>query len=401
MEADKRKKRLSGAMAFVLLMSVVSLFSDMTHEGASSIMGAYLAMAGASAAAIGFVSGLGEFIGYALRLVTGIIADKTRRYWPMTIIGYIIDCFAIPLLALVPQGGWVWACLIIVIQRTGKAIKKPAKDTMTSFAASQLGAGKGFAIQEMLDQIGAFLGPVMLFLVMLIKRGNDTYEAYRLCLALLGIPALITVALVLFSRKKFPHPENFEPEEKTEEKLKLSKKFILYIAAISFVALGFVDFSLITMHVTRNSLISAENLPLLYAAAMLIDAAAAFVFGWVYDKRGMKVLVAAAVLTAGFSIPIFLFNTVGATVAGVLLWGVGMGAQESILKSVITTIVPKSARAAGFGVFQTAFGAAWFAGSWVLGLLYDKSLLAFVIFSVAAQLVAAVLFALSAKAKDA
>ncbi len=154
-------------------MGIVSLFSDMTHEGAASILGAYLSLAGASAAAIGFVSGLGEMIGYSLRLVTGWLTDRTKKYWPMTILGYVIDSMAIPALALVPRGGWIWACALIVLQRTGKAVKKPAKDTLLSFAATQTGAGKSFAIQEFLDQIGAFLGPVILFLVMLLKQSED------------------------------------------------------------------------------------------------------------------------------------------------------------------------------------------------------------------------------------
>ncbi len=192
-------------------MGIVSLFSDMTHEGAASILGAYLSLAGASAAAIGFVSGLGEMIGYSLRLVTGWLTDRTKKYWPMTILGYVIDSMAIPALALVPRGGWIWACALIVLQRTGKAVKKPAKDTLLSFAATQTGAGKSFAIQEFLDQIGAFLGPVILFLVMLLKQSEDLYSVYSVCFAILGIPAIVTVALLLLAKRRYPEPEKFEP----------------------------------------------------------------------------------------------------------------------------------------------------------------------------------------------
>ena len=157
-----KRKKLTSAMSFIVLLGIVSLFSDMTHEGASSIRGAYLSILGASAATIGFVSGLGELVGYSLRFVFGRLTDKTKKYWAMTIAGYVIDCFAVPALALVPKDGWIWACILLMIERTGKAIKKPAKNTLLSFAASQEGAGKSFAIQEALDQIGAFLGPLML-----------------------------------------------------------------------------------------------------------------------------------------------------------------------------------------------------------------------------------------------
>ncbi len=171
-----KKHKLSQAMLFILLFGLVSLCSDMTHEGASSIRGAYLALLGASAGTIGFVSGLGEMIGYSLRYLFGKLTDRTKRYWPMTILGYVLDIAAVPALALVGENGWVAACLLLVVQRMGKAIKKPAKDTILSFAASQEGVGKSFGVQEVLDQLGAFLGPVLLYLVMLSRTGGDTFR---------------------------------------------------------------------------------------------------------------------------------------------------------------------------------------------------------------------------------
>ena len=137
-----RGKKMSQAMAFIVLFGIVSLFSDMTHEGASSIRGAYLALLGASAGTIGFISGLGELVGYSMRYVFGKLTDKSKHYWPMTIAGYVLDVLAVPALALVGDHGWIWACALLVIQRMGKAIKKPAKDTIMSFAASQEGGGQ-------------------------------------------------------------------------------------------------------------------------------------------------------------------------------------------------------------------------------------------------------------------
>lgn len=375
-------------MTFILLMGVVSLFSDITHEGAASILGDFLSMAGASAAAIGFTSGLGELIGYSLRLVTGYIADKTKKYWPLTIIGYIIDCLAVPALALVPNGGWILACILLVIQRTGKAIKKPAKDTILSFAASKEGVGKSFAIQELLDQIGAFLGPVALFLVLLVKQNGDTFHNYSISFALLGIPALTTILLLFFAKQKFPAPEQFEVEEKPKERIKNNQGFIFYIIAISLFALGYIDFTLITMHTARAQLLPETTLPLLYAGAMIIDAFAALFFGWLYDRHGIKVLMLSMILAAPFAIFIFAFSTRWALYLGAALWGVGMGAQESVLKAAVTTLVPKQSRASGFGIFQTAFGVSWFLGSWLMGSLYDVSINGMIAFSVVAQLLA-------------
>ena len=149
-------------MMFLFLMGVISLFSDMTHEGARSILGEYLDLAGASAATIGFVSGFGELCGYSLRMLSGFLADKTKKYWLLVILGYALQVLAIPALALIPQNGWVVACGLVILERIGKAVKKPAKNTLVSFAASEVGVGKGFAFLEFLDQLGAFIGTVIL-----------------------------------------------------------------------------------------------------------------------------------------------------------------------------------------------------------------------------------------------
>ena len=396
-------------MLFIILFGIVSLFSDMTHEGASSIRGAYLSLLGASAATIGFISGLGELIGYSMRYVFGKLTDKSKQYWPMTIVGYVLDIIAVPALALVGEHGWIAACVLLVIQRMGKAIKKPAKDTIMSFAASQEGVGKSFGIQEVLDQIGAFIGPVLLYLVMLFKTEGTTFEIYSTCFAVLAIPGAITLILLIVTRCKFPNPEHFEPEPKEYIPFKMKKEFILYIAGISLFAFGFIDYSIIIMHVSRtyshlasglsetSALVSTGNLPLLYAGAMLVDAVAALFFGMMYDKNGVKALVWSTVISAPFAVFVFAFDSVPMLLLGVALWGVGMGAQESILRAAVTSMVPKASRATGYGVFECSFGAFWFLGSWLMGVLYDVSIPAMIAVSVIAQLAAIPLYIGSSK----
>ena len=379
-------------MTLVVLFGMVSLFSDMTHESANSIRGAFLSLAGASAAVIGFVSGLGELVGYGLRYVFGRLTDRTRRYWPMVLFGYALDVVAVPALALVGRNGWVLACALLIIQRLGKAIKKPAKDTVMSFAASQEGVGKSFAIQELLDQIGAVLGPLLLYLIMLFQHRDDTFSDYRSCFAFLAIPGAITLLLLWLTYKRFPHPENFEPEPKEYVPFRVSKRFVVYILGISLFAFGFADYSLIVMHFSRQHLFTAAVLPLLYALAMLTDAASAFVFGWLFDRHARLSLVVSTLVAAPFAVFAFLGSDMASVVTGVVLWGIGMGAQESILKAAVATMVPKRSRATGYGIFECCFGAAWFLGSWLLGVLYDQSLVAMVIVSVAAQLLAAIVF---------
>lgn len=406
---EKKNKRMTSAMLFIVLFGVVSMFSDMTHEGAASIRGAYLSLLGASAATIGFVSGLGELVGYSMRYIFGKFTDKTKKYWPMTIIGYVLDIVAVPALALVGENGWVAACALLIVQRMGKAIKKPAKDTIMSFAASQEGIGKSFGIQEVLDQFGAFLGPVLLYVVMLFKTEGTTFEIYALCFAVLAIPGAVTLLLLALTRRKFPNPEQFEPEPKEFVPFKMKKEFVLYIAGISLFAFGFVDYSIIIMHVSRTqsalaaglsetgALVSTGALPLLYAGAMLVDAVAALVFGFIYDKRGVAALVVSTLISAPFAVLVFMGDSVVSLLCGIALWGVGMGAQESILKAAVTSMVSKTARATGYGIFECSFGVFWFFGSWLMGLLYDANMTVMVAVSVAAQLAAIPCYLLSAR----
>lgn len=384
-------------MAFILLMGIVSMFSDMTHESANSILGAYLSLAGASATAIGFVSGLGMCLGYSLRLLTGYVADRTHQYWTLCIAGYILDLVFVPLLALVPEGGWMLACCFVIMERVGKAVKKPAKDTLMSFAAKQAGPGKSFAIQEFLDQLGAFLGPIILYVVLVYQGTKDLFSAYQVCFAVLALPAAVTILLLFFAKRKFPHPEEFEPEVKDEAPFHLNRTFILYIIGISIFALGFLDFPLITMHVLRSGLVAGQDVSLLYAAAMGVDAIAALCCGWLYDRWGLKTLVIPTVLAAPFVWLIFGTDSFPLLCLGVALWGIGMGAQESVLKSAVTTIVPKKNRSSGFGIFETSFGICWFLGSWFSGWLYDCDINVMIAFCLITQLLAIPFYLLSAR----
>ena len=389
-----KKRTISGAIAFITLMGIVSLFSDLTHEGARSILGEYLSLAGASAAAIGFVSGIGELCGYSLRLISGLIADKTKKYWTLVIAGYVIQVLAIPALALVPEHGWIWACGLVILERVGKAVKKPAKNTLVSFAASEIGTGKGFAYQEFLDQLGAFLGPILLFVTALVKGTDDLFQTYRISFAVLLVPALITIALVLAAKIKYPDPEMFEKQEDKPENFRFGKSFALFMASICFFAFGFADFTLITLHAANTGAFPESTLSLLYAAAMAVDAFAALFFGWLFDRIGLKALIISTLCSTFFSCFIFMTGNARIIGIGIILWGIGIGAQESIMKAAVSGMVPRSMRSTGFGIFETGFGIAWFLGSWLLGALYDLNPMYLVVVSVASQLLAIAFYAM-------
>lgn len=384
---------ISPAFIFILLMGIVSLFADMAHEGARSVLGDYLGLLGASAATVGLVAGLGECLGYALRMFTGILADRTHLYWPMTIGGYCVNMLAIPLLALVPEGGWPAAAGLVIAERIGKAVRQPAKNTLLSFAASREGVGRSFAIQEFLDQVGAFLGPMLLFVIMTGRGGMSGLDAYALCFACLGIPALMALVVLLAARRRFPDPSAFEPPAvRTSAARSCSRPFLLYLAASSLLAFAFVDFPLVTLHVSRAGFLDGAGLPLLYALAMLVDACAALIFGWLYDRRGYRVLGPVALAGALFPVFIFWADSLWGVAVGACLWGMGMGAQESVMKAVVVSLSSREQRARQFGIFEACFGVSWFLGSWCLGWLYEVDLRVMALCSMGLQLLACALY---------
>jgi hypothetical protein len=154
-DADSRAR----AIRFIVMLGAVSLFADVTYEGARSITGPFLGLLGASAAIVGAVAGAGELIGHALRLASGYFTDRSKKYWAIVLVGYSVNLLAVPLLAL--AGRWEVAALLIIMERLGKAIRAPARDVMLAHAAKAVGTGWGFGLHEAMDQIGALTGPLI------------------------------------------------------------------------------------------------------------------------------------------------------------------------------------------------------------------------------------------------
>jgi len=378
-------------MYFIILLGIVSLFGDVTYEGARSVAGPYLATLGASASVVGLVAGIGEFVGYALRLASGYLVDRTKAYWSLTFIGYGL-LLSIPLLAF--AGHWQLAAVLIVLERMGKAIRSPARDTMLSYATKEVGRGWGFAVHEALDQIGAVIGPIVFSLVFLFHRG------YPEGFTLLWIPALLTLVVLAIARKKVPSPQKLEPPgqaSKQGNKGKLPRVFWLYTAFTLFSVAGFANFQLISYHLKVQSIIPDAQIPIMYAIAMGVDAVAALLVGKTYDRIGLVSLLAVPLLT--LPIPFLAFShSYSLVLISIILWGTVMGIQETIMRAAIADLTSVERRGFAYGVFNTALGAGWFLGGAVMGLLYESSITYLVPFAVAMELISIPLFFLVRRA---
>ena len=386
--SDNEVKTEKTAFRFIILLGIVSLLADMTYEGARSITGQYLALLGASGTAVGIVAGLGELFGYALRLVSGYITDKTGRYWLITILGYVINLLAVPLLAL--AGRWEIAAALMISERIGKAIRTPSRDAMLSHATKSIGRGWGFGLHEAMDQIGAMTGPLIVAAVLYIKGG------YKASFGILLIPALLAISVLLTARHLYPKPRDLETSEVTLETKGFHPVFWIYLSAVALVAAGYVDFPLMAYHFKKSSIASDNWIPVLYAIAMGIDALAALLFGRLFDRKGISILIAASLISSLFAPFVFLGGFYVA-IAGITLWGIGMGAQESIMRAAIANMVPANKRASAYGVFNAGYGLFWFLGSALMGIFYDISIPTLIAFSVVAQLASIPFFMMAAR----
>jgi MFS family permease len=362
-------------------MGLISLFADMTYEGAHGITGPYLSYLGARATVVGFVGGLGELVGYGLRLLSGYWADRTRRYWGFTMAGYGINLLAVPLLAL--AGRWEVAASLIVAERLGKAIRTPARDAMLSHASRQVGTGWGFGLHEALDQIGAVSGPLIVAAAMFLA--SNRYEAG---FAVLLMPAVLALLLLFISRRLYPNPQALETEHPTHpasQDGKLPRVFWLYTAFTAASIAGFTHFQLISYHLKAQGVVPDVQIPLLFAVAMGVDALVALPAGRFFDRKGLLTLMALPLLT--LPIPFLVFSRAyPSALLGVILWGAVMGVQETVMRAAVAETIPAARRGTAYGIFNTGYGLAWFLGSAAMGMLYEVNIAYVIILAVLLEL---------------
>ncbi|HTV93813.1 MAG TPA: MFS transporter [Verrucomicrobiae bacterium] len=368
----------SVATRFVVLMGIVNLFADMAYEGARGEVGAFLNHLGASATIVGIVAGGGELAGYAIRSLAGTLADRTGRYWIEAWAGYIVNMFCVPALAL--AGSWPAAAGLVIGERVGRGIRKPVISAAIAQAGREIGGGHAFGLNELMDQIGATTGP-LLVAVAIARTGN-----FAAGFAVLLVPALLTlVALAPAARAGAKiMPSNPSAEGPA---LRDPRAFWRYAIGGALLAAGYVDFALISFRFQRDHVVGAASISVWYALAMFVAAISAPLLGRLLDKIGNLTIGIAIAITAVATALAFLSTGLTAAI-GAALWGVGTVVQDSLLLALVASVITQRRGATTFGLFDLIFGVAWFVGSAVEGALLDHSIPALVIFSIALQAVA-------------
>jgi len=373
----KTEKTLAAtAFRFVLMMGIVNLFADMTYEGGASINGPFLGMLGASAAVISTTAGVGEFLGYSLRSVAGYISDKTGKYWLVTFIGYAINLLSVPSLAL--AGNWPAAAGPVLAERVGRAIRKPTVESLLSYTTGSLGKGWVYAVHSALDETGAAVGPLLMALVLFL-RGS-----YRTGYALLLISALLALAALVAARVTFPLPSRLEGQRTAQAK-GFTRSYWLYMLAGASFGAGLMSFELISYHLSSSGVVTQYWIPIFLALSTGMGVVASLVFGRLFDRIGMPVVLVAVSLSSLFS-PFVFLGSFSVALVGMMLWGIGYATQDTLLKAIIASVLPERKRNLAFGLFYLGYGGGWLIGSVTAGLLYDRSRPLLIAFSMVVQL---------------
>ncbi len=370
----------AAALRFIVCLGVVSLFADMTYEGAHSIIGPYLKDLGASAFVVATIAGVGEMLAASLRFFSGRFADRTHAYWAITFGGYAMNVIAVPALAF--ASNWPMAAALIVAERTGKALRGPARDVLLSGATQEVGHGWGFGLHSFMDQTGAVIGPLLM--VAAVARAHRFGPPFLW----LAFPAVGTLAALLMARVLNPDRAQSPKMQATGT---LPGVFWTYVAAAGLLACGMVDFPLLAYHFEGAKISTPVEIPLLYAGAMGVNGLTALLFGRLFDRFGLNALVW-GILISLLALPLGFLGGSASAIASIACWATGLGVQDACLRSGIATVVSMNKRGGAFGAFNGVYGVMWFLGSITMGVLYSRSLPALVIFGVAAQLGAAVMF---------
>jgi Major Facilitator Superfamily len=377
---------------------VVSLAADMVYEGARSVTGPLLASLGASAVLVGLVSGAGEAMALLLRLVSGSWADRTRRYWTLTFAGYALTVVCVPALAITPflaGVGLAVACVLILGERLGKAVRSPAKTALLARAAAAVGLGRGFGVHKALDQLGAVAGPLLVAAV--TAAAGVIWPA----MAVLVVPGAVAMLLLFWIWRSMGSPvvseedrgpketSTPEPRESVLSRLhgRLPGVFWLFAAASAAISAGLVTFAIIAYHLTQDHVVSLAAVPLIYAAAMGAEALSALGSGWLFDRTKGGALLGLPLLVS--AVPVLAFaGTPLVAIAGALLWGAAGGVLDSTIKALVADLVPASRLATAYGLFAAVQGAAAIAGGVMAGALYERSLPILIAAVVVTQIIA-------------
>ena len=350
----------------VATFGVVSLLGDIPYEGGRGIVPQYLSFLGASATLVGTTSGAGEFLGYAMRLVGGPLADRTQAYWVLMFLGYGL-IVSIPLLGLTRS--IEVTILLVLLERVGKGLRTPSRDTILSVASKGIGVGKAFGIHEFLDQVGGVSGPALMTALLFYTRGD-----YSITLTALFAPYAALIIALFYAYKKTGNVTKLDARHEVTGEKRLGKGFYMYSGAVALNTVGLLPISLILFRAsTILPVAQGWIIPILYVLVQVVDAPIALMSGIVFDRIGIKILMIPFVLSLLPSI-FFTGQSFEWLILASIAFGIVLGMRESVYRAAIPGFAHLSVRGTAYGIFNTALGLAYVAAGMIFGFFLDTGI---------------------------
>lgn len=368
----------------IILLGIVSLFGDIIYEGSRGLVPDYLGVLGASGIIIGIVGGLGEFIGYSMRLISGFLVDTTKAYWFFIFLGYGLIA-AIPFLGI--SYTWQLAALLVILERLGKAIRTPSRDIILSIVGKKVGTGKTFGIHELLDQTGAILGPMTVAALMLFTQNDYSYTFLALFLPYAMLMLSLFIVYGKIGGKTYEHLRGGLKVQRGG----LTRSFFIYTLAVALNTIGLISAMLILYR--ASEFFDPWIVPLIYLLIQGVDAAVALAAGYAYDRYGTKFLALPFILSTAPSILTVIGSTPLMIIMAASIFGLVLGMQESIYRAAVADLVPLASRGKAYGIFNTLYGVGFLISGTIFGFFIDVKGLEFIaiLYTLTAQILALML----------
>ncbi|MEM3602832.1 MAG: MFS transporter [Candidatus Bathyarchaeia archaeon] len=348
----------------ILSLGIVSLMGDIVYEGSRGIVPDYLKFLGASLSIVSFVGGISEFLGYTMRLLGGYFADTTRAYWVFIFLGYGL-IFSIPLLGPLSAFGLGTAITLVLLERIGKAVRSPSRDTLLSLISKDVGAGKAFGLHELLDQIGAIIGPIMVAALMFASANN-----YEYTFTFLFAPFAVLLMVLAYTYRRLGSKLAAAETGKAEGKAKLGEEFYIYTFSVLLNTMGLIPCAVIQAKASDflQPIGGQWIVPLMYTFIQGVDAPSALISGYAYDKFGIRILVAPFLISIIPSLLAFAGNELWILWVAAAIFGLVLGMHESVYRAAVSEFAPISSRGLAYGLFNTVYGVGFLISGSLYGL---------------------------------
>jgi MFS family permease len=357
----------------VWLLGWVSLATDAATEAIYPLLPFFLTrVLGAGAVTLGVLEGAAEAVNSILKIVSGRMADRSRRKRPLVLLGYGVSSIARPFIAITTT--WTQVFVVRVLDRVGKGVRGAPRDAILATWTTPTTRGKIYGFHRAMDHAGAVIGPALASLFLWFYPDH-----YRTLFALTIIPGAIAVALILFIRERPAVGDSQAEREARRRSVEihpseggLPRDFNAFMLVLTLFTLGNSTDAFLLLRLTDVAG-TARFVPLMWAGLHVVKATVSVVGGSWSDRVGRRTVIAIgwltyAVVYAGFA----MSTTLSALLEWFFLYGFYFGFAEGTEKALVADLTPADRRGFAFGVYNAVQGLGGLAASVVFGLVWKS-----------------------------